>query len=1127
MLHLILGRSGSGKTRFAVETAGSEAQKGKKVVIIVPEQFTFETERTLVQKFGPQSCLNIEALSFSRLSHRIMSECGGLACRYIDDCGRYVIMKLALKQVSDMLKVYSRQAAGTAFAKAMVDAVGEYKVCGIDADTIKTAAGKTGDGLLGQKLYDISLIMRTYNAMLENGFKDPLDDLTRLSEKLKEYRFFEGKTVIFDGFKGFTPQERDVMGRIFSQSGDVYVTLCAESLGSEISAGLFSPAQKTACQMVALANKCGCKAASPVKLENEYRFDCESLKYLEKAVFRPGAAEFEKNAPEIHIVTAPNIYDEVSFAACEITRLVREEGCRFKDVAIISRALENYDGIINPVFEKYGIPIFYDYRRGIETHPLIALVLSLMDVLTADFKTEHVLRFLKTGLAGFTVEETSLIENYLLVWDIKGGEQWSRVWRGSPSGFDGAREDDEQELEKLNMLREKIYKSVSALKTKMESGEMARALYEFLCETGVRDNVTLACSKLKDCGEVQLAGEYAQIWEKLVSMLDQITIAAKNEKLTLREFAELLRLVVANTDLGSIPPSLDAVAVGDAERIRTEGAKYVFVIGLAEGVFPRAAKSGGLISDAERRRLISLGLELSPPADKQAADERFFAYKAFTCASSGVYLCFPRSDAAGKSLRPSYFLSAVKAIFPKCDVNNDAFLDPVFTVANEKTAFDLFAQKYGDGSALSMALGEVFSEKDEYGAKLNALKRASGKNRLHFSNPDTARKLYGENMKISPSRIETFEKCPFLYFCRYGLYAKPRRQAGLDAPEIGTVIHFVLEKLLSNTNEKSLCEIPDDELDKMVEELLDEFALGFLGGLDDKPERFRHLFSNLKETVMCLVRHLAEEFSQSGFKPADFELSISEGGDVAPYKISLPDGGKLIVGGKVDRVDTFDCGGKTYLRVVDYKTGSKTFNLNDLLYGLNLQMFIYLFTLCDNASKRYSDSGEVFPAGVLYVPAKRPEIMAERGTSEDKIKTAADKELKMNGIVSNEPEIILGMESSGEGKFVPASLKSSADGDGAVMYTVSGRSSVASIAQFGELKRHIGKTLEKMAMTVRSGCAEAVPVSGLGYNPCDYCDYSCVCGFEPGCEVKNIYPADKDQIWKMIKEDGADGTGVD
>lgn len=1127
MLHLILGRSGSGKTHFAIETAGSAAKSGKKVVIIVPEQFTFETERTLVRKFGPQSCLNIEALSFSRLPHRIMSECGGLACRYIDDCGRYVIMKLALKQVSDMLKVYSRQAAGTAFAKTMVDTVGEYKVCGIDADTIKAAADKTGDGLLSQKLYDISLIMRTYNAMLENGFNDPLDDLTRLSERLKTYRFFEGRTVIFDGFKGLTPQEREVMGRIFSQAEDVYVTLCADSLGSEVSTGLFSPVEKTARQMVSLSNKCGCKAASPVKLEKEYRFCCESLKYLEKNVFRPGAAEFCEDAPEIHIVTAPNIYAEARFAACEITRLVREKGCRFKDIAIISRALENYDGIIDPVFEKYGIPIFYDYRRGIETHPLIVLVLSLMDILTGNFKTEHVLRYLKTGLSGYSLEETSLLENYLLVWGINGGEQWNHDWCGSPSGFDGARKDDAQELSKINLIREKIYNSISALKAKMESGQMARALYEFLCETGVRDNVTLTCSNLKDCGEVQLAGEYAQIWEKFVSMLDQITTASQNEKLTLKEFAELLKLVAANTDLGSIPPSLDAVAVGDAERIRTEGAKYVFVIGLAEGVFPRAAKSGGLISDAERRRLITLGLELSPPADEQAADERFFAYKAFTCASSGVYLCFPRSDAAGKALRPSYFISAVKSIFPKCDINDDAFSDPVFTIANEKTAFDLFAQKYGDGSVLSQALGDVFKEKGEYSAKINALKRASGKNRLRFSNPDTARKLYGESMKISPSRIETFEQCPFLYFCRYGLYAKPRRQAGLDAPEIGTVIHFVLEKLLSKTTEKSLCEIPEAELDNMVEKLLDEFAKGFLGGLDDKPERFRHLFSNLKDTVMCLVRHLAEEFSQSGFKPADFELTISDDGDVAPYKINLPDGGELIVGGKVDRVDTFDSGGKTYLRVVDYKTGSKTFNLNDLLYGLNLQMFIYLFTLCDNAGKRYSKSGKVLPAGVLYVPAKRPEIMIERGTPEDKIKSAADKELRMNGIVSDEPEIILGMEREGAGKFVPASLKSSADGDGVINYSVSGRSSVVSLEQLGELKRHIEKTLKKMAMTVRSGSAAAVPVSGLGYKPCDYCDYSCVCGFEPGCEVKNIYPADKEEVWKIIKGDGADGEKVD
>ncbi len=1060
MLHLIFGRSGSGKTLFALNKANEVTLAGAEAVLIVPEQFTFETERALVHNFGPQSCLNIEALSFSRLVHRVMSIYGGLACHYIDDCGRYILMRLALNQVSGMLKVYSRQSAGSSFVKAMVDTIGEYKVCGVDADMLDSAAKKTGGGLLRQKLEDISIIMRTYNALLESGFSDPLDDLSRLAKELNDCRFFDGKTVIFDGFKGFTPQERTVLGKILCQAKDIYVTLCAESFGNPDTSGLFSPVEKTARQLTALAQKLGCPVSSPAHLTNEWRFKNDSLRFLEDSIFRPGKPSYDKNAHEIHIVSVQNIYDEAKFAACEVSRLVRETGCRFSDITIISRRLELYDGILDPVFEQYGLPLFYDFRRGIETHPLMALVLSLMDIMTTNFRQEHVLRYLKTGLAGFSVEEVSSLENYMLLWDIKGEDHWSRQWSGSPSGFATAsQEQDSAELEQLNNLRKQFYDPVAALKEKMQSGGMARELYGFLCKEGVREAVTQSCLALKENGETRLCDEYEQIWGKLISMLDQITITSKEEKLTLNEFSQLLRLVIANTDLGSIPPSLDAVAAGDAERIRTGGTKYVFVIGLAEGIFPKSAFAGGLISDTERRRLIELGLELSPPADEQAADERFFAYKALTCASNGVYLSCPRGDAVGRTLRPSYFLSAVKKLFPLCENKDESFDDPLYTVVNEKTAFDLLALQYGEKTPLFAALNSVFEGNPTYSARLAALKRASGRQRLHFSNAASARDLFGDNMSVSPSRIESYEQCRFLYFCRYGLKAKPRKRAELDAPEIGTIIHFVLERLLASVSEKGLENIPQNEFEPMVGALLDEFAQVYLGGLNDKPDRFKHLFAALADTVLCLVRHIAEEFAHSGFKPVDFELSIESGGDVEPYEIHLPDGGRLKVGGKVDRVDTMKLGGKTYLRVVDYKTGHKIFNLSDLLYGLNLQMFIYLFTLCNGATQRYG-ARELLPAGVLYVPAKRPEISALRTTSETAIKTEFDRELRMNGLVVDEPDVILGMEISGEGRFIPASLKSDTDENGS-----------SNLRRFGAFINSVARAVWNFKATCRRNAA--------------------------------------------------------
>ncbi|HEX2937938.1 MAG TPA: PD-(D/E)XK nuclease family protein [Ruminiclostridium sp.] len=1126
MLHIIFGRSGSGKSRLALETAQSAAKSGQNAVIIVPEQFTFETEREIVRRFGANSCLNIEVLSFSRLTHRVMNEYGGLACRYIDDCGRNVLMRLALNQIGDMLEVYSKQAKSASFVKTMVGAVAEYKVCGIDADMLSDAAKKAEGGLLRRKLSDIALIMRTYCAMLESEFSDPLDDLTRLARKLSDCPFFEGKTVVLDGFKGFTPQERDVIGKILRTAGEVYVTLCAEELGSADSTGLFSPVEKTARQLVALSNRNGCPVSPPLKLKEAYRFKKESLKYLESSVFRPESAPFEKETPDIHIISAGNIYEESKFVACEITRLVREKGCRYGEIAVISRGLDLYDGIIDPLFEKYGIPYFYDLRHDIASHPLMALVQSLLSIINSGFRQEHVLRYLKTGLAGFSVEEVSALENYVLMWDIKGVDKWREEWKNSPSGFEAGKDTDfSDELLKLNALRERVYAPIAALCDEMDKCGKSKALYEFLCRTGVREEVTDACRRLKQGGEARLSLEYGQIWEKLVSMLDQISMAARTEKLSLQEFASMLSLVIENTDLGSIPPTLDAVTIGDAERIRTGGAEYVFVIGLAEGVFPRKASSVGIISDSEKRRLIEIGLELSPPTSEQAAEERFFAYKALTSSSSAVYLTYPRGDATGRALRPSYFLPAVKKLFPQCEITDDALKNPIDTIASEKTAFDLLAGGYSEKNALNTALKSIFENRREFKDKITALDRAANGRRLEFANPMTARALYGDTMRVSPSRVETFGQCRFLYFCRYGLRAMPRKRAELDAPEIGTVIHFVLERLLSGTKEKGLAGIPEDELKLMTNALLDEFAAVYLGGLDDKPQRFRYLFSSLADTVMCLVKHMAEEFAQSGFEPADFELLIASDGDVKPFGIGLPDGGRLLVGGKVDRVDIMKHNGKTYLRVVDYKTGTKNFNLSDLVYGLNLQMFIYLFTLCNNAKERYG--ADIVPAGVLYVPAKKPEISAERSDSEFEIKKQTERELRMNGIVLNDPDVIFGMESGGGGRFIPAELKGAEDSDGTVCYSVTGRSSAATLEQFGILKRHIEKILRSMAHTLHSGDAAAMPVSGLGYSPCKYCDYASVCGFEQGCKVKNIFTVEKKDVFNKMKGDENDGAQMD
>jgi ATP-dependent helicase/nuclease subunit B len=1135
LLKLILGRSGHGKTHFAIQKASELAKNNANVILIVPEQITFKTEKMLIEKIGVVSCLNIEVLSFSRLTGRIFKECGGLANRYIDDCGRYIIMQLALKQVADLLVIYKKQATNSAFTKTMVDSVAEYKAFGVTPEMFEKTSNKLKDGILKQKLSDISLIMQTYNALLNQQFADNHDDLIRLYTKLEQYPFFKNKTIIIDEFKGFTVQEMQIISRFLSQADDVFITLCTDNINdNEQGMGLLSPVKHTARQLINISKKVFVDVAVLKILEDTQRFKSEDLAYLEANIFANQAVPFEQETKNIHTASFSNIHDEVQFVAQTISTLVRETGCMYKDIVCIAGDMEIYKGIIDPVFAKYDIPLFFDNRRSIDTHPLMVFVLSLIDINRNNFKSEHIFRYLKTGILDINIEDISLLENYVMMWDIKGFDAWQALWEFHPDGFGKEMtENDNATLEKIQQIKNifliPIIEFKNNLKDKNTGKEFVLFIYNFLCGVDIQNAIDKLCFVLTENGEIELADEYARMWELLISIFDQLALTLNKNELTLSEFYNLIQLVIVNSELGHIPATLDEVTFGSADRIRAGEPKYVFVIGLSDGIFPKSNGKGGVFSESDRKKLKDKGLELASAGDKPI-EERFFAYKAFTAATTGLYLSSPRSNSSGRVLRQSYYLSAVKTLFPKCDTKDEALSVDIDCIQNEKSAFEQLAFNYNKKAPLTNVLMQYFNENDSYKYKLEALQRASKKDPFVFRDKSVSRQLYGEKIHISPSRAETHRQCRFLYFCKYGIKARPRHKAELAAPEVGTLIHFVLERLLSQTKEIKIWNVPKPELDIMVKSLLDEYAQHFLGGLQNKSERFKYLFLRLEATVISLVEHICAELSQSEFVPVDFELVIgndeTEGSSsVKPLTFTLEDGGSITVEGKVDRVDIMQKNKKTYLRVIDYKTGSKTFKLNDVVNGLNLQMLIYLFSLCENSGQRYAENGEqILPAGVLYLPAKRPSLDGNRQTEETDIAKQIDEQLRMSGLILDDSETAFAMEKEGKGIYIPAKIKAEYDDSGKMIAAqFNSAASIASLEQFGQIKIHIIKTLKSMAGFLRNGNIAALPVSGSGYNPCDYCDYTSVCGIEPEDKVEILQSFDKASAWEMLKGVGENG----
>lgn len=1111
MLRLILGRAGSGKTRLVREEIAERVQQGRRgIFLLVPEQYSFESERAMLERLGPRDVRLVEVSSFTRLCERVFRETGGLCGRRLDDGGRAVLMSRALEQVREQLSLYRRQAESVELVSLMLSALEEFKMCAISTEELHAAALNAGEETLGRKLEETALILEAYDALLTRTYIDPLDDLSRLARTLESYSFFAGKTVYLDSFAGFTMQELQVLRLILRQAEEVHVTLSAESLGEGGDRmGLFSSTEHTARALARLARKEGVQVEAPVHLPGGRRFAGKGLRAAEAGVFRPEAVAHPGKCEDVFLYRAAGPYEEADFVARTIRRLVMEEGRRYRDFAVITRTTEPYRGIIDAALEKYGIPCFMDRREPVSGKPLMNLVLSAFQVIHGRFASDDVFRYLKTGLAGLSTEEIALLENYVLLWGIQGA-RWKEPFTAHPEGFsEQMTEENAETLRALEALRLRVMEPLLRFSGRISSADgagLAKAAYLLLEEVDAAKALLSYADSLTTSGQRELAEEQLRLWDLLVAILEQTALVLSDVRLSSRRFAELLKLVIEANDIAFIPQGLDEVPVGAADRMRPAAPKIVFVIGAVEGQFPRAPVASGVFSDAERRYLISTGLPMYDALEDLALKERYLAYTAMFAPSERLYVSWPGADASGGACMPSSIVRELARVLPGLAVWQDDFEDPRDLVWAERPGFQLAARHWKTGSRFSETLKAYYAGRADYQSEMSALGRAADAKPFAFVEKGRARELFGERMKLSASQVEKYYLCRFQYFCRYGLRARERRPAALDALEYGSLMHYVLENLLKMEKAVPLEQWDDAALKAEIDRLLEEYVSARLGGWEDKTPRFRYLFVRLAETALVLVRHVARELAQSAFEPADFELSIGREGDVPPLTLALPGGGMVSVEGKVDRVDVMKKNGTSYVRVIDYKTGAKDFKLSDVLYGLNMQMLIYLAAIWENGEQRY---GRVLPAGVLYMPANRPVVSADHALSPEKAEAERAKKLRMNGLVLDDPEVIRGMEAQAAGVFIPVALKNGLPAK---------LDAVASLEEMGNIVRRIEELVVDMARTLREGDIAAEPAVGE-YEACAWCPYRPVCGHEDGKNERTVKKWDRNAAMKALERE--------
>ncbi len=1088
MLKFIFGRPSSGKTYQVLNMIKALADKGQQSILIVPEQFSFESERAVLKTVGDKASLNVSVMSFSRLCDEVGRSIGGIAGTVLSNADKVIFMNRALSTVETELKLWGKYCHSVYFAKTMLDTIGEFKINAITPEALKKTAEETESESLKAKLYDIALIYETYDALTGEQFIDPADSLTKLYRQLEGYRFFENKTVFIDSFKGFTGQQFKIIDRISAQAENVIISLTNDPELSR-NYNVFTNIRKAAERIKKSAARFKITEDTPLIL-SESRAVKKSLSSLER-LLAGGEFDTTENDGGITVCSAFNATDEVQFTARTIRKLVREEGYRYRDFVIIARETEAYEESVISALKQNGIPLFGDKREPLSAFPVAVAVNSAMECALRK-NTESILRFHKTGLGSLSYDEISKLENYTLLWNIDGG-MWSADWDMNPKGFvlEEDKKTDTDELLKINNLRKTALAPLEVFSKEFNgtASDMARAIVKLLEGLNVADKLALISNNFKNEGAEFRSDILKQSYEKYMKLLDSLAVCFGVREIKRQEFIEALSLAVSLESVGAIPRMLDEVTFGAADRIRPSRPKVAFILGANQGVFPKDVTSTGILSIADRQRLIDLGVEIPDNRISSVIDENYLVYCNLCCPSDRLYITYSESAFTGMPIEVSPF---VEQIIKNLDVNKA--VEPEYNLNEHnlpETAESAYAQycrrlayNNGDAKLLKTALKGTSEEKRiEY--LENSISLAP-----YSLTEETAEKLFGSTIQMSASKFDTYHKCKFYFFCKYGLSAKKLQPAEFDVLQRGTIVHYVLEKIIEGYK-KNVADLTQEQIDSLVEKYINEYLDGVRGYRTVETKRAEFLVTRISRALKEVVAQISREFAQSDFEPTACELKIGNGEDIPELKIPF-DKGEISLIGSIDRVDEWN----GYIRIVDYKTGTKAFKLPDVLFGLNMQMLLYLYAVIRGRNLPDEQS-----AGILYMPSKRD---------------LNDSGMAMNGLIRLESEIVSAMDKEMQGEFVP---KLDLKKDGTLKSTCT---SFVGADDFTEIFDYIESLMKKTGKDILSGDIRISPLDGRDTPACKYCDYSSVCLRENApCERVEALKND-DIISKMreVKENG-------
>lgn len=1083
MVYRVFGRKKYGKTSYCIDILKTCVSENKKCYYIVPEQFTFSCEKKITDKIGNRANMYAEVLSFTRLCNRVFRSFGGVCGNFLDNVGKMLCMSRVINTLSDELCEYSSSSSDLSFASVAVRFAHEFSAYNVTQKTFDKAITELENknpSLCG-KLKDMSLITAAYRQELKACFGTDGENLEMLSKVLDKNDFFGDAVVVIDSFYGFTPQELDIIRHIIMQSKEVHITFCTDKDDTD---KVFERPCEAAESIKRIAESFSCEISDICLTPSDFDNDIVYLEknFTETACLNMNGEIQKRTSDNIRIISCNTPIDEAKAVSSTIYSLISDGKTHFRDIAICARNISSYEGIIDVFLEKANIPYTFSSKEDLLTKPIISYILNCIE-LVSYWKMQSFITLLKTGLLRISPESASLLESYIRTWNINGKKSFNSEWFMNPSGYSSEfTERDAQILSEVNSAKEMVMAAVLKFSDDISDSvccrDIAAAIFRLMKDSNYADD-------LKEQDDVSF-------WNLTVKALDEIVRVFGYDEMKPKFFAELFKSVINEYGVIDIPETADSVLIGSADLIRSETIKYMFVLGCNNEYFPMQTEENSIFSDAEKKALSEVGLNISKPAKDCAYDEFFLAYNIFCDPYDKLFLLYSEKDCEGKPLRKSVLLDTVQNLFENSLYIKYPFEDKVSNITTPVSLIDDM-YSFGDDDFVN-ASKNVLAENDEYRELFensDLILNESGK--LSY---DKTTQLFGKNVYSSPSRFECYSNCRFNYFNRYVLKIKPEKTAELDSIQTGLISHKILEIFVQELANAKLEGNPysHEMSEKRIKDLLSMHFdnITHSKGHDNAvSKRFKYLYNRLCAILTSLAIHLTDDIAQSDFIPADFEVNIGMSDDcikAPPIELLGDDGsllGELRIVGQVDRADVYKCGDKTYVRIIDYKTGTKHFRKDDVAYGFNLQMLLYLYCIELSKTKKYGEN--IVPAGVLYVPVRKPEIKdAVLGDDmETKYNSTVETSFNGDGILIDDKDILDAMDKGISGKYVPAKLTKDGEFD-------KRRSKVTSLEEMGALLRKAASVSGKLASLMYMGNIDANPYKQVA-SPCSYCDYAAVC----------------------------------